>query len=216
MADRMLFAQVVPAVHGMKPTSSVLYGFGLKQGVSGSPPVCMVPRVMSILHLVRWAHNLWRCNIHLLLQWNRFSIGPQTSESVGKHWKYKALLPDRIHKNKGLDNHPAMLSASSHYMNPLVIYSVVQTHIKLHNHFHKTFEEGLFGNSEIGWMDSKLFLDWLKMDLMRPWRNNTSSKLSYFWLAEWRYTYQLKHLSYIKLFCTHCTLMLCICSNPWT
>ena len=54
------------------------------------------------------------------------------------------------------------LSASGHYTSPLVIYPGVQPRNELRNHFHETFEEGLFGNLESRWMDSKLFADWLK------------------------------------------------------
>ena len=53
-------------------------------------------------------------------------------------------------------------SASGHYTKPLIVYPGVQPRNELRNHFHKTFEEGLFGNSESGWMDTKLFTDWLK------------------------------------------------------
>ena len=53
-------------------------------------------------------------------------------------------------------------SAVSHYMKPLVVYPGVQPRTELQEKFHGTFNEGLFGNSESGWMDTKLFAEWLE------------------------------------------------------
>ena len=47
-------------------------------------------------------------------------------------------------------------NASGHYASPLAIYPGVQPRNELRNHFHETFKEGLFGNSESRWMDLKL------------------------------------------------------------
>ena len=53
-------------------------------------------------------------------------------------------------------------SAVGHYTKPLVVYPGVQPRTELRETFHDTFPEGLFGNSESGWMDSKLFVEWLE------------------------------------------------------
>ena len=53
-------------------------------------------------------------------------------------------------------------SAVGHYTKPLIVYPGVQPRLELHEKFHETFEEGLFGNSESDWMDSKLFVEWLE------------------------------------------------------
>ena len=53
-------------------------------------------------------------------------------------------------------------SASGHYTRPLVVYAGVLPRVDLREHFHRTFPEGIFGNTESGWMDGKLFAEWLE------------------------------------------------------
>ena len=72
------------------------------------------------------------------------------------------------HYQSGIANTKAQItvllccSAVGHYTKPLVVYPGVQPRTELRQHFHDTFNEGLFGNSESGWMDTKLFADWLE------------------------------------------------------
>ena len=53
-------------------------------------------------------------------------------------------------------------SAVGHYTKPLIVYPGVQPRLELCEKFHEMLEEGLFGNSESSWMDSKLFAEWLE------------------------------------------------------
>ena len=54
------------------------------------------------------------------------------------------------------------VSATAHYVKPLVVYLSVQPRRELHDDFHNRFPEGLFGNSPSGWMDTELFHSWLE------------------------------------------------------
>ena len=69
------------------------------------------------------------------------------------------------HYQTGIANTKAQITSAStvgHYTKPLVVYPGVQPQTELCQHFHDTFNEGLFGNSESGWMDTKLFAEWLE------------------------------------------------------
>ena len=72
------------------------------------------------------------------------------------------------HYQSGITNMKAQItvllcaSAVGHYTKPLIVYPGVQPQIELRQHFHDTFNEGLFRNSESGWMDTKLFAEWLE------------------------------------------------------
>ena len=86
-----------------------------------------------------------------------------------------ALKPKKViverggnhHYQSGIANTKAQItvllcaSTVGHYTKPLVVYPGVQPRTELRQHFHDTFGEGLFGNSESGWMDTKLFAEWL-------------------------------------------------------
>ena len=52
--------------------------------------------------------------------------------------------------------------ANGYYPPPLLVYDGVQPRHELQDKFHATFPEGLFGNSESGWMDSTLFKMYLE------------------------------------------------------
>ena len=54
------------------------------------------------------------------------------------------------------------VSATAHYVKPLVVYPGVQPRRELRDDFHNRFPEGLFGNSPSGWMDTELFHSWLE------------------------------------------------------
>ena len=54
------------------------------------------------------------------------------------------------------------MSAAGHYTKPLIVFPGVLLRVELRNRFYKTFLQGLFGNSENGWMDSELFAQWLE------------------------------------------------------
>ena len=87
-----------------------------------------------------------------------------------------ALKPKKVivesggnhHYQSGIANTKAQItvllcaSAVGHYTKPLIVYPGVQPRMELRKHFHDTFNEGLFGNSESGWMDTKLFAEWLE------------------------------------------------------
>ena len=53
-------------------------------------------------------------------------------------------------------------SATGHYIPPLVVYPGVQPRVELREKFHRVFPEGLFGNSESGWMETRLFFEYLQ------------------------------------------------------
>ena len=53
-------------------------------------------------------------------------------------------------------------SASEHYIHPLVVYPGVQPRVELRETFHRVFPGALFRNSESGWMDSRLFREYLE------------------------------------------------------
>ena len=87
-----------------------------------------------------------------------------------------ALKPKKVivkhggnhHYQSGIANMKAQITvllwanAVGHYTKPLIVYPGVQPQTELRQHFHDTFNEGLFGNSESGWMDMKLFAKWLE------------------------------------------------------
>ena len=54
------------------------------------------------------------------------------------------------------------MSAAGHYTKPLIVFPGVLPRVELRNRFYERFPQGLFGNSENGWMDSELFAQWLE------------------------------------------------------
>ena len=54
------------------------------------------------------------------------------------------------------------ISATAHYVKPLVVYPGVQPRRELCDNYHCRFPEGLFRNSPSGWMDMELFHSWLE------------------------------------------------------
>ena len=53
-------------------------------------------------------------------------------------------------------------SAAGHYIRPMVVYSGVQPRTELREHFHKVMPDAIFANTESGWMNQQLFVDWLQ------------------------------------------------------
>ena len=53
-------------------------------------------------------------------------------------------------------------SAAGHYIRPMVVYSGVQPRTELREHFHEVMPDVIFANTESGWMNQQLFVDWLQ------------------------------------------------------
>ena len=85
-----------------------------------------------------------------------------------KPQKVIAHKEDRHTYQAGTSSHKTQItvmlacSATGHYIPPLVVYPGVQPCVELHQKIHRVFPEGLFGNSESGWMENCLFFEYLQ------------------------------------------------------
>ena len=85
-----------------------------------------------------------------------------------KSQKVIAHKEDRHTYQAGTSSHKTQItvmlacSAMGHYIPPLVVYPGVQPLVELRQKFHRVFPEGLFGNSESSWMETRLFFEYLQ------------------------------------------------------
>ena len=91
-----------------------------------------------------------------------FPLAPECGKVLydvrnGKH-VYQAGLSSSKRQVTGL----LCMSAAGHYTKPLIVFPGVLPRVELRHRFYETFPQGLFGNSENGWMDSELFAQWLE------------------------------------------------------
>ena len=90
-----------------------------------------------------------------------FPFSPKTAKVLTKK-DQRNVYQAGIGGNKTQITVLVTVSASGHYIDPLIVYPGVQPRVQLREDFHKVFPGAMFGNSNNGWMDSELFRVWIE------------------------------------------------------